>query len=60
MPREEDEFKLSYYNSMTTWIHIDAFLAQMGLTREHGYRVARRRSWKRSDPWRQTTHVRHT
>lgn len=34
MPREEDEFKLSNYNSMTTWIHIDAFLAQMGLTRD--------------------------
>lgn len=34
MPREEDEFRLSYYNSMTTWIHIDPFLASMGLTRQ--------------------------
>ena len=23
MPREEDEFRLSYYNSMTTWISLD-------------------------------------
>ena len=34
MPREEDEFRLSYYNSMTTWIHIDKLLAAFGLTRE--------------------------
>lgn len=34
MPREEDEFGLSYYNSMTTWIDIDAFLAVAGLNRE--------------------------
>lgn len=33
MPREQDEFALSYYNSMTTWIHIDKFLASFGLTR---------------------------
>ena len=32
-PREEDEFGLSYYNSNTTWIHIDQFLAIFGLTR---------------------------
>ncbi|MCC7375637.1 MAG: UTP--glucose-1-phosphate uridylyltransferase [Verrucomicrobiales bacterium] len=34
MPREEDEFRLSYYNSMTTWIDIDRFLHLLGLTRE--------------------------
>ena len=34
MPREEDEFRLSYYNSMTTWIDLDRFLAVLGLTRE--------------------------
>ncbi len=34
MPREEDEFRLSYYNSMTTWIHLDKLLAAFGLTRE--------------------------
>jgi len=33
MPREEEEFKLSYYNSMTTWIHLDKLLAAFGLTR---------------------------
>ena len=35
LPRgEEDEFKLSYYNSMTTWIDIDKLLKTFGLTRE--------------------------
>ena len=34
MPREEDEFKLSYYNSMTTWIDLDKLLQLFGLTRE--------------------------
>jgi hypothetical protein len=33
MPREEDEFRLSYYNSMTTWIHLDKLLTAFGLTR---------------------------
>lgn len=33
MPREQDEFKLSYYNSMTTWIQIDKLLSAFGLTR---------------------------
>jgi hypothetical protein len=33
MPREEDEFRLSYYNSMTTWVDLDQFLPAMGLTR---------------------------
>ncbi len=33
MPREEDEFRLSYYNSMSTWIHLDRFLEALGLTR---------------------------
>ncbi len=32
-PREEDELRLSYYNSMTTWIQIDPFLNLFGLTR---------------------------
>lgn len=34
MPREEDEFCLSYYNTLTTWISIDRLLAMFGLTRE--------------------------
>jgi hypothetical protein len=33
MPREEDEFRLSFYNSMTTWITIDKLLKLFGLTR---------------------------
>lgn len=33
MPNEEEEFRLSYYNSMTTWIDIDKFLEVMGLSR---------------------------
>jgi hypothetical protein len=32
-PREEDEFALSYYNSMTTWIDIDKLLSSFQLTR---------------------------
>ncbi|MBN2007677.1 MAG: UTP--glucose-1-phosphate uridylyltransferase [Anaerolineae bacterium] len=34
LPREEDEFKLSYYNSNTMWISIERLLALLGLTRE--------------------------
>ncbi len=34
MPTEEAEFDLSYYNSMTTWIDIDQFLAVIGLDRD--------------------------
>lgn len=33
MPREEEEFNLSYYNSLTTWVDIDILLAVFGLTR---------------------------
>jgi hypothetical protein len=33
VPREEDEFALSFYNSMTTWIDIDKLLAVFALTR---------------------------
>ena len=34
MPHEEDEFALSYYNSMTTWIDIDLLLSTFKLTRD--------------------------
>ena len=34
MPREEYEFHLSYYNSMTTWITLDRLLEVFGLTRD--------------------------
>ena len=33
MPREQDEFNLSYYNSTTCWIHIDQLLATFKLSR---------------------------
>jgi hypothetical protein len=33
MPNEQEEFKLSFYNSMTTWIDIDRMLEAFGLTR---------------------------
>lgn len=33
MPREEQEFGLTYYNSMTTWIDIDGLLRAFGLNR---------------------------
>ncbi len=33
VPREEDEFHLSYYNTATTWIDIDKLLALFSLTR---------------------------
>jgi hypothetical protein len=33
IPREEDEFRLTYYNTMTTWITIDRLLDLFGLTR---------------------------
>lgn len=35
MPREQDEFALSYYNSMTTWIDLDRLLEFFGLSREN-------------------------
>jgi hypothetical protein len=33
MPREADEFHLSYYNTLTTWVDIDKLLTAFGLTR---------------------------
>jgi hypothetical protein len=33
MPREQDEFHLSWYNSLTTWIDIDRMLVIFGLSR---------------------------
>jgi hypothetical protein len=34
LPREEDEFVLSYYNTLTTWVDVDRLLSVFGLTRE--------------------------
>ncbi len=33
LPREEDEFRLSYYNANTCWVDIDQLLHTFGLTR---------------------------
>ncbi len=33
MPRETDEFALTFYNSMTTWIDVDRLLRVFGLSR---------------------------
>jgi hypothetical protein len=43
MPREEDEFALTYYNSNTCWIEIDKLLGAFGLGRaelNNGAKVA--------------------
>jgi len=34
LPREEVEFDLTYYNTLTTWVDIDKLLAVFGLTRD--------------------------
>jgi UDP-N-acetylglucosamine pyrophosphorylase len=43
LPREEDEFALSFYNTMTTWIDLDRVLKLFGLNRselEHEEKVS--------------------
>jgi hypothetical protein len=35
MPREEIEFRLRYYNTLTTWVHVPGLLEAFGLTREN-------------------------
>ena len=44
LPREEDEAKLTYYNSLTTFISIDRLLTHFGLSRAdlHDQRAVRR------------------
>ncbi len=34
MPREEDEFALRFYNTLSTWIDVDQLLAAFGLSRQ--------------------------
>ena len=34
-PREDTEFALRYYNSLTTWVRIDGLLAAFGITRDN-------------------------
>lgn len=33
MPREEEEFDLSFYNTLTNWVNIDGLLGMFGLSR---------------------------
>jgi galactokinase/mevalonate kinase-like predicted kinase len=33
-PREDAEFRLRYYNTLTTWVHIDGLLQAFGLARD--------------------------
>ena len=56
-PREEDEAKLSYYNSMTTWISIDALLGSFGLSRDTLYNKQRVREGVRDLADRLPTYV---
>ena len=35
LPREEVEWGLSYYNTLTTWVDIDGLLAALQLTRDN-------------------------
>ncbi|MBN2576213.1 MAG: UTP--glucose-1-phosphate uridylyltransferase [Deltaproteobacteria bacterium] len=48
LPREEDEAKLGYYNTLTTWITIDPLLALFGVTRASLGNEARVRSGVRA------------
>ncbi len=41
LPREEDEYTLSFYNTLTNWISIDLLLAFLGLDRETVIRAER-------------------
>ncbi|MEO0299133.1 MAG: UTP--glucose-1-phosphate uridylyltransferase, partial [candidate division WOR-3 bacterium] len=34
IPREEDEFKLSFYNTLTTWINLDKLLRIFGISKQ--------------------------
>lgn len=48
LPREEDEAKLGYYNTLTTWITIDPLLDLFGVTRASLGNEARVRSGVRA------------
>jgi hypothetical protein len=47
LPHEDDQDRLSYYNSLTTWISIDQLLEHFGVTRDQlGDQVAIRRGFR--------------
>ena len=51
MPREEEEFALTYYNTMTTWIDLDRLLEAFGLTHERTSRPRRMRMRRSPRPF---------
>ena len=57
IPREEDEFTLSYYNSNTSWLHLDKLLAVFGLTRQDVHDPAKVASGIRSVAARMPTYI---
>ena len=66
LPREEDEFRLSFYNTATSWIDVDALLNNFGFTREDlldpqmlpgGSRYARLQASVRSVAARMPTYI---
>jgi len=57
LPREEDEFRLSYYNANTCWIDIDQLLSTFGLTRDELEDAARINEAVRSVAVRMPTYV---
>ena len=57
IPREEDEFTLSYYNSNTSWLHLDKLLAVFGLTRQDMHDPAKVAAGIRSVAARMPTYI---
>ncbi len=57
LPREEDELRLSFYNSMSTWIDVDGLLALFGLARDDLDRPERVQAAVRALAGRMPTYV---
>jgi hypothetical protein len=57
IPHEEDEFTLSYYNSNTSWLHLDKLLAVFGLTRQDVHDPAKVAAGIRSVATRMPTYI---
>jgi hypothetical protein len=57
IPHEEDEFTLSYYNSNTSWLHLDRLLSVFGLTRQDVHDPAKVATGIRSVAARMPTYI---
>ncbi|MEE8452839.1 MAG: UTP--glucose-1-phosphate uridylyltransferase [Thermoguttaceae bacterium] len=57
MPREKDEFKLTYYNTLTTWIDIDKLLDVFGLKRDELFDEPKVTAAVRRLSWQMPTYV---